>query len=104
MDYRIKTIIRKRIYRVLRENKKCYINNNKYYIDYDGIKKQLTPMPNNISYFHIDHIKPLCSFNFINKDGSYNKKQIEEAFAPENHQWLLAEENLKKGGKLNWIK
>ena len=29
-----------------------------------------------------------------------NKEEIKKAFAPENHQWLLAKENLKKGGKV----
>lgn len=30
---------------------------------------------------------------------SGDPNQVKQAFAPENHQWLLAEENLKKGGK-----
>lgn len=50
----------------------------------------------------IVHIKPLSSFKFINKDGTTNFKEIKKAFKPENHQWLLAKENLSKnkyGGK-----
>jgi len=41
----------------------------------------------------VDHIKPLCTFDLI------DPIQIKEASVPENHQWLLATENLQKGGK-----
>ncbi len=64
-----------------------------YGIDYGAIIKHLKPFPENISEYHIDHIKPLCSFNLE------NPKEIKIAFAPENHQWLTAQENLSKGGK-----
>ncbi|KKN03019.1 hypothetical protein LCGC14_1111950 [marine sediment metagenome] len=40
--------------------------------------------------YHIDHIEPLCSFDLTNKE------QFNEAFAINNHRWLLAEDNLKK--------
>jgi len=40
--------------------------------------------------YHIDHIEPLCSFDLT------DEKQLKEAFAPDNHRWLLAEENLAK--------
>jgi hypothetical protein len=43
--------------------------------------------------YHIDHIKPLCSFDLTIKE------QFLKAFAVENHRWLLAEDNLKKGAK-----
>ena len=43
--------------------------------------------------FHIDHILPLAAFDF-NDDA-----QIRAAFAPENHQWLPAKENLEKYNK-----
>jgi hypothetical protein len=59
----------------------------------DAIIKHLTPFPKDRENYHIDHIKPLCSFDFNDPE------QIKEAFAPENHQWLTIEENLKKGGR-----
>ncbi len=84
---------------------KYYINNNKIYsskkygVDYKAIISQLLPFPEDLSLYHIDHIKPLCSFNFINEDGSTNLIEVQKAFAPDNHQWLLAEDNLSKGGR-----
>jgi len=69
---------------------------NYYLIDYNSIKKHLQPYPKDISKYHIDHIRPLCSFNFINSDGTENLEEIKKAFAPENHRWLLKEENLAK--------
>jgi len=66
---------------------------SKYGINYKKIIEHLKPFPKEIKKYHIDHIKPLCSFDLT------NPKQIKNAFAPENHQWLLAGENLKKGGR-----
>lgn len=66
---------------------------SKYGVDYNTIIEHLKPFPENISQYHIDHIKPLCTFNLT------DFKEIKEAFAPENHQWLLAQENLQKGSR-----
>jgi hypothetical protein len=65
---------------------KCY----KYPIDFEKIINHLKPFPNRKEY-QIDHIKPLISFDLTDPE------QIKIAFAPENHQWLLKEDNLKKG-------
>lgn len=62
-------------------------------IDFRAICEYLGPCPGNRNEYHIDHIRPLCSFDFDDLE------QIKQAFAPENHQWLTAEENLKKGKK-----
>ena len=70
-----------------------------YGINYSKIIEYLKPFPENLSKYHIDHIRPLCSFNFINQDGSPNFIEIKKAFAPENHQWLLAKDNLSKVGE-----
>ncbi len=67
----------------------------KYGIDWKKVIEHLKPFPKNISKYHIDHIKPLCSFDLENPE------EIKIAFAPENHQWLLAEENMIKGGDIN---
>jgi len=75
------------------------ISKDEYEINYQAIIEHLKPFPKNISKYHIDHIKPLCSFNFINYDGSINIIEVQKAFVPENHQWLTIKENMEKGGK-----
>ncbi len=71
-----------------------------YGIDMKMIIKHLKPFPKDIKDYHVDHIRPLVSFNFINKDGSTNLKEIKKAWTPENLQWLTAEENVIKGSKI----
>ena len=66
---------------------------SKYGINYKAIIKHLKPFPEDISKCHVDHIKPLCSFNLEDPE------EIKKAFAPENHQWLTAQENMVKGGR-----
>ncbi len=73
---------------------------SKYGINHNAIIKHLKPFPADLSSYHIDHIKPLASFNFINKDGSTNLEEVKKAFAPENHQWLRALDNMSKGKKI----
>lgn len=75
-------------------------SSKQYGINYELIIEQLKPFPEDLSKYHIDHIKPLCSFSFVNEDGSTNLEEIKKAFAPENHQWLTIEENLKKGSRV----
>jgi hypothetical protein len=65
----------------------------KYPIDFEKIIKYLSPFPDR-RMNQIDHIKPLCSFDLT------DSKQIQEAFAPENHRWLLAQDNKIKNGKV----
>ncbi len=69
------------------------MSSKEYGVDYKAIIRHLKPFPEHISNFHIDHIKPLCSFDLT------NPSEVKKAFSPENHQWLLAEDNLKKGVK-----
>ncbi len=63
----------------------------KYGIDWEAIIEHLKPFPQPRENYHIDHIIPLCSFDFNNPE------EIKKAFAPENHQWLTAHENISKG-------
>jgi len=66
---------------------------SKYGIDYGAIIEALGPHPNTIGIsgdFHIDHIIPVSAFDLT------DPAQIKIAFAPENHQWLLARDNRKK--------
>jgi len=45
--------------------------------------------------YHIHHNKPLHTFNFVNKDGTTNLKEVSKAFSPENHKILTIEEHRK---------
>ncbi len=65
-----------------------------YGIDYKAIIEHLKPFPKDIKNYHIDHIIPLSLFDFNNSE------HIKKAFAPKNHQWLLAQENLEKSNRL----
>ncbi len=64
-----------------------------YGIDYKKIINHLKPFPEDPSKYHIDHIRPLCSFDLTDPN------QVRQAFSPQNHQWLMVKENLKKGAK-----
>jgi len=63
-------------------------------IDYAAIIEHLGPCPGPRRKWHVDHVRPLCSFDLT------DPAQVREAFAPENHQWLHAGENIRKGGKV----
>ena len=63
-------------------------------IDWNGIIKQLSPIPKNRKLYHVDHIIPLCKFDLTDWE------QMHIAFAPENHRWLKVKENLIKGGRI----
>ena len=63
-------------------------------INYKEVIEHLGPCPGKRTEWHIDHIKPLCSFNF--KDIN----EIKEAFSYKNLRWISAEENMKKGRKI----
>ena len=94
-QFKIRETLRCRLKKALN----YYLDNGKvlksrnYNIDFEAIVNHLKPFPKDISKYHIDHIRPLCSFNFN------NIKEVEQAFKPENHQWLLAFDNQSKGGK-----
>lgn len=54
---------------------------------------------NHGTLWHIDHIKPLCSFNFELPNGEVNYEEVKIANSLDNLQPLLIHENLSKGGK-----
>lgn len=97
-EFNIKKRLRSNFYQALKIYSKIgkIMTSKKYGIDYKAIVEHLKPFPKDISKYHIDHIKPLCSFNFINEDGTTNLEEVKKAFTPKNHQWLLIEENLAK--------
>lgn len=65
----------------------------KYGINYEKIIEHLKPFPKDIKNYHVDHIKPLCSFDLN------NLKEVKKAFDKNNLQWLTAKENMKKGSR-----
>lgn len=54
----------------------------------------------NYGQWHIDHIKPLYSFEFYDKDGKEDIGQIKAANSLNNLQPLWAAENLSKWKKI----
>jgi hypothetical protein len=94
-NFRLKMNLRHR----LRTAFKRYSKNGKvgsskdYNIDWQKIIEHIGPCPGNRSFYNIDHIIPLCAFNFD------DPLHVEAAFAPENHRWLEKTENLSKNGK-----
>jgi len=82
----------------LRMALKHYLKTGEYYktdeyINYKAVIEHIGKCPGNPKNYHIDHIRPISSFDLT------NKQEIKKAFAPENHQWLTKTENLKKGKK-----
>ena len=95
--------LRSALYHTLKKYTKTgkIMSSKKYGIDMKAIIKHLKPFPKDIENYHVDHIIPLVSFNFINEDGSTNLKEIKKAWSPENLQWLTVDENLGKGAKIS---
>ena len=93
INFQIAVKIRNRINKIIRYNKKIPIS-MRYKMDYEKIIEHLKPFPENINNYHIDHIIPLSSFNLTDEE------DFKKATAPENHQWLLAHDNLIKGKKI----
>ncbi len=100
INFRTLCCLRSRLGRAFREYSKTgkIFSSKKYGIDYKKIMKHLEPFPEDISLYHIDHIRPLCSFDLTDPE------QVKIAFAPENHQWLTIEENLRKGSRMIYVK
>jgi hypothetical protein len=91
----VRIALRNRFHRAL----KAYSTHGKlwrvgeYGVSIDAIAAHLGPCPGPRGEWHIDHIRPLVSFDLTDPD------QVRQAFAPENHQWLPAKENISKGGR-----
>ena len=99
-----KFAIRKRIGSRMRTYVVNYLDNGKLIksqsykqIDWKSVIKHLDDTkPKNWRECHIDHIRPLFSFDLT------NEKELIKANLPENLQWLTAKENMKKGSKYNY--
>jgi len=95
--FKISCNLRKQLWTILNRYTKTgkIMSSNKYGINYKAIIEHLKPLPENLNNYEVHHIKPLYTFNFINKDGSTNLKEIKEAFSPKNHKLLTIEEHKK---------
>ncbi len=96
-DFRVTCYLRNRLNYILKTYTKTgkIMSSRKYGVDYKTIIEHLKPFPKNLSNYEIHHIKPLFTFNFINKDGSTNLKEVKRAFSPENHKLVTIEEHKK---------
>ena len=96
-EHRLKVLMRTRLNQTLKKYVKTGKNKSslQYGINYLKIIEHLKPFPDNLKDYHVHHIKPLFTFNFINEDGSENLKEIKKAFSPENHKLILMEDHRK---------
>lgn len=94
INYLIRSRIRKRISKLIRRyfQEGRLPNKVDKQINWIKVCKHLEKTkPENWKEYHIDHIKPLCTFDLTNKE------ELKQANHYTNLQWLPAEENLKKG-------
>lgn len=71
-------------------------SSSKYGINWKAILDHIGPCPGSSKEWHIDHIVPLCHFDFDDPD------QVRIAFTPDNHQWLPASMNCAKRGDADY--
>lgn len=67
-------------------------------IDYKAIIKHLSPFPEDVSEYNIDHIIPLDFFDLTNEE------HIKKAWDPVNLQFLLKSDNESKGNIIDFEK
>jgi hypothetical protein len=102
LNFKIANILRSQVIHALNRytiSGKIY-SSKKYGISYNNIIKKLIntlPQDYNQQDYHIDHIRPLSSFNLENSE------EVKKAFDSNNLQWLLARDNLSKGNNYNGI-
>lgn len=95
INYPLESKLRKRLckaFKVFSKNGKIK-KSSEYGIDYQAIFEYIGPCPGKKEEYHIDHIFPLSAFDFD------DPIQVKIAFSPENHRWLKAKDNLRKGSK-----
>ena len=84
--------IRNRVSKALRsQGIKKVMTVDGYGIDVAAIIAHIGPCPG--PDWHIDHLRPLAWFDLSDPN------ELMAAFSPENHQWLPAFENMKKGAR-----
>jgi hypothetical protein len=104
-EFKISVNLRSALTRALKLYTKTgkVMSSKKYGINYKKIVEHLKPFPKDLTNYQIHHIKPLHTFNFINKDGSTNLKEIKKAFMPKNHKWVTKKEHREIHNQLNQI-
>jgi len=86
--------IRSRVHKALKQQKvPKVVSISGYGIRVSDIASYIGPCPGEREEWHIDHIRPLSSFDLSVPE------QVREAFRPENHQWLTAGQNMRKHAK-----
>ena len=107
INFKISITIRNSVKRILKIHTKT--GNTKDFVDYtpEQLKNHLESLwqvgmswENYGLYgWHIDHMRPLASYNFIREDGTLNELEIKKATDLQNLQPLWAIDNLIKGAK-----
>jgi len=87
-NFRLRRRLSKRIRYFIKNEKKLYTSSG--VINYKKIIEHLKPFPINMNDYDVDHVIPLSCFDLT------DPIQVEIAFHPSNHQWLLRKENQKK--------
>ena len=88
LNYRIRMSLKKRFAKALRQQGLYKEKATKLYGIYiQDIINWMGPCPGNRKDYEIHHIKPLHTFDLS------NEKEIQKAFAPENHMWLTIKEH-----------
>jgi len=91
VEFRIMKSLRYRLKGAFRNSKLGKkMKSDEYGINYGEIIEHLKPFPKDRNLYHIDHIKPLCSFDLTNPE------EVKKAMSPDNFRWLLAKDNLAK--------
>ena len=96
IQFKIAELLRNNLRQALRRYGEGKTFKSSFYgVDYKEIIEHIGAMPNDGQKYHIDHIRPLASFDLTKIE------EIKKAFAPTNHQWLEATENIRKSDKWN---
>lgn len=102
-EYKLKNIISHQIRDGLKENKTFKTFELLNYTSEDLIKHLESLFQDGMNWdnyglngWHIDHIKPIASFNLINEDGTQNLEEIKKCWSLDNLQPLWAKDNIIK--------
>lgn len=94
LEFWLRKTLRRRLNFIIKNKLNNKILPSKTYgIDYSEIAKFIGPCPGERKDWHVDHIIPLSKFNLNDPN------EIKKAFAPSNHRWITAKENLMKQDK-----
>lgn len=112
ISFKLKCLVRGYVRKILRDKKVDNKTKNFITYTYEDLKLHLASLWSegmsweNYGFYgwHIDHIKPMSSFNFINEDGSIDEEEVKKCMSLDNLQPLWMADNLSKGNKIAIIK